>query len=166
MKWFFLTVAGSGLLPKAPGTWGSLFSLFLALPIMVYLDVQSLFLAAILITLVAIKVINKHEEVVKTHDDSRIVIDELAGMWIALSIAPAVSFSWADLFVLENGIFVQIILSFIFFRIYDIKKPSIIGRLDREAKGGIGVMLDDVVAGFAAGITTALVWQIVLKFTL
>jgi len=164
LSWFFLTVAGSGLLPKAPGTWGSILSLFLALPIMVYLDVQTLFLAAVLITIIAIRVINKHEEVVKTHDDSRIVIDELAGMWIALSIAPAVSFGWADLMVLENGILLQIALSFIFFRIYDIKKPSIIGRLDREAKGGIGVMLDDVVAGFAAGITTAIIWQVILKF--
>ena len=163
-RWFFLTVAGSGLLPKAPGTWGSLLSLFLALPIMVYLDIQTLFMAAILITLIAIKVINKHEAEVKTHDDSRIVIDELAGMWIALAIGPGVSFTWSDLLILENGILLQIILSFTFFRIYDIKKPSVIGRLDREAPGGLGVMLDDVVAGFAAGITTAIVWQIILKF--
>ena len=163
-RWFFLTVAGSGLLPKAPGTWGSLLSLFLALPIIVYLGTQTLFLAAVLITIIAIKVINKHEQEVQTHDDSRIVIDELAGMWIALSIAPALNFSWLDLLSLENGIFFQIILSFIFFRIYDIKKPSIIGRLDREAPGGLGVMLDDVVAGFAAGISTAIVWQIILNY--
>ena len=162
-RWFFLTVAGSGLLPKAPGTWGSLLSLFLALPIMVYLDTQTLFLAATLITLVAVKVINNHELEVKTHDDSRIVIDELVGMWIALSLAPGISFMWGDLAIIENGILFQIVLSFIFFRIYDIKKPSIIGRLDRDAPGGIGVMGDDVVAGFAAGISTAIVWQLVLQ---
>lgn len=165
LQWLFLTVGGSGLLPKAPGTWGSLVSLLLALPIMVYFDVQTLFLAAILITVIAIKVINKHEEVVQTHDDSRIVIDELAGMWIALAIAPGISFNWQDLTILENGILLQIILSFIFFRLYDIKKPSIIGRVDREAKGGVGVMLDDVIAGFAAGISSAIVWQLILKAT-
>jgi len=158
-RWFFLTVGGSGLLPKAPGTWGSIVSLFLALPIMVYLDIESLFLAAVLITLIAIKVINKHEEQVKQHDDSRIVIDELVGMWIALAIAPGVNFTWEDLTHLSNGITLQIVLSFIFFRLYDIKKPSLIGRLDREAPGGIGVMGDDIIAGFAAGISTAVVWQ-------
>ncbi|MDD2950583.1 MAG: phosphatidylglycerophosphatase A, partial [Sulfuricurvum sp.] len=43
------------------------------------------------------------------------------------------------------------------------KKPSIIGRIDREAKGGLGVMGDDIVAGFAGGIASALIWQLVLK---
>jgi phosphatidylglycerophosphatase A len=45
------------------------------------------------------------------------------------------------------------------FRYFDITKPSIIGRIDREAKGGVGVMLDDVIAGFAAGISSAVIWQ-------
>jgi len=43
------------------------------------------------------------------------------------------------------------------------KKPSIIGRIDREAKGGLGVMGDDIIAGFAAGITSAILWQVILK---
>jgi phosphatidylglycerophosphatase A len=111
----------------------------------------------------AIKGIDKHEAIVQTHDDSRIVIDELVGMWIALSIAPAVTFSLGELSTVSNGIGVQILLSFLFFRWYDIVKPSIIGRIDRDVKGGLGVMGDDVLAGFAAGITTALVWQVILK---
>jgi len=84
-------------------------------------------------------------------------------MWIALAIAPGIVFGMGDLGNMSNGIAIQIVLSFIFFRIYDIKKPSLIGRIDRETKGGWGVMGDDILAGFSAGITTALVWQGILK---
>lgn len=163
MNWFFLTVGYSGLFPKAPGTMGTIAALPLGIAILLYLGPQTLFLATILITLIAIKSIDKHENITHEHDDSRIVIDELVGMWFALSIAPGIGFDTATLMQWENGIALQIALSFIFFRIYDIKKPSIIGRIDREAKGGIGVMGDDIVAGFAAGISSALVWQMILR---
>ena len=56
--------------------------------------------------------------------------------------------------------------AFIFFRIFDIWKPSIIGKIDREVKGGLGVMGDDVVAGIFAGICTAGVWQLIEKFVI
>jgi phosphatidylglycerophosphatase A len=95
-------------------------------------------LAALLITLIAIKSINAMKPLSHNHDDQRIVIDELVGLWFALSIAPGIGFDMATLMQWENGIAIQIALSFIFFRIYDIKKPSIIGRIDREAKGGLG----------------------------
>jgi phosphatidylglycerophosphatase A len=131
--------------------------------ILLYLGPQTLFLAALLITLIAIKSINAYEISSGNHDDQRIVIDELVGLWFALSIAPGIGFDMASLMQWENGIALQIALSFIFFRIYDIKKPSIIGRIDRETKGGLGVMGDDIIAGFAAGITAAIVWQISLK---
>jgi len=163
MNWFFLTVGYSGLFPKAPGTMGTIASLPLGIAILLYFGPQTLFLATILITLIAIKSIDKHESASNEHDDSRIVIDELVGMWFALSIAPGIGFDMATLMHWENGIALQIALSFIFFRIYDIKKPSIIGRIDREAKGGLGVMGDDIIAGFAAGISSALVWQIIMK---
>lgn len=163
MNWFFLTVGYSGLSPKAPGTIGTLASLPLGIAILVYLGPQTLFLSALLITLIAIKSINAYEAASNNHDDQRIVIDELVGLWFALSIAPGVGFDMATLMQWNNGIALQIVLSFIFFRIYDIKKPSIIGRIDREAKGGLGVMGDDIVAGFAAGISAALIWQVILK---
>ncbi|MFY9141537.1 phosphatidylglycerophosphatase A [Sulfuricurvum sp.] len=162
-QWFFLTVGYSGLFPKAPGTMGTIASLPLGIAILMYFGSQTLFLAAFLITLIAIKSINQYESTSNNHDDSRIVIDELAGMWFALSIAPGIGFNMAELFQWENGIAVQILLSFVFFRIYDIRKPSIIGRIDRETKGGLGVMGDDIIAGFAAGITSALLWQAFLK---
>ncbi len=163
MNWFFLTVAYSGLSPKAPGTAGTLVALPLGVLLLAYFGAQTLFLAALLATVAGIKMVNTYEHAGGIHDDKRIVIDELAGIWIALSIAPAVSFEWSELLTIENGILVQIILAFILFRVFDIMKPSIIGRIDREAKGGIGVMGDDVIAGFAAGISTAIIWQVAIK---
>ncbi len=163
MNWFFITVGYSGLFPKAPGTVGTLVSLPLGMLILIYFDAQTLFLAATLISIVAIREINKYEAKSGIHDDKRIVIDELAGMWLALSVAPAISVGMNDIVILENGFLVQSILSFALFRYYDIAKPSIIGRIDREVKGGIGVMGDDIIAGIAAGITSALIWQGVLK---
>ncbi|RUM67218.1 MAG: phosphatidylglycerophosphatase A [Sulfurimonas sp.] len=155
-NWMFITLCYSGLSPKAPGTAGSFVALILGVLILSYFGPQTLFFAALLITIIAIKAIDRYEAASGIHDDKRIVIDELSGMWIALSIAPAVSFSLHDLWVFDNGLLAQIVLSFLLFRVYDITKPSIIGRIDREVKGGLGVMGDDVIAGFAAGITTAL----------
>ncbi len=161
-RWFFITVGYSGLAPKAPGTAGTLAALPAGIALLIYLGPQTLFLAALLITLIAIKSIDRYEAAGGIHDDKRIVIDELAGMWLALSIAPGAMFAFGDLTSWENGLALQIGLSFFFFRLYDIKKPSIIGRIDREAKGGLGVMGDDVIAGFAAGISSALVWQLII----
>lgn len=163
MNWFFLTVGYSGLSPKAPGTMGTLASLPLGVAILLYFGPQTLFLSALLITLIAIKSINTYEAKSGNHDDQRIVIDELVGLWFALSIAPGIGFDIATLMQWNNGIALQIGLSFILFRVYDIKKPSIIGRIDREAKGGLGVMGDDIIAGFAAGISSAIIWQVFLK---
>jgi len=127
--------------------------------ILIYFDAYTLFLATALISIVAIKEINRYEEKSGTHDDKSIVIDELAGMWFALSVAPAMSIGMSEVTVLSNGFLIQSILSFALFRYFDIAKPSIIGRIDREAKGGIGVMGDDIIAGFAAGIVSAAIWQ-------
>ena len=164
MNWFFLTLGYSGLAPKAPGTVGTLVSLPLGMLILIYFDVNTLFLATLLISLIAIKAINKYEEQSKTHDSQNIVIDELAGMWLALSIAPAMSVNLGEVSNLENGFLIQSLLAFVLFRYFDITKPSIIGRIDREAKGGIGVMGDDIIAGVAAGISTAALWQVYLYF--
>lgn len=159
MNWFFITLGYSGLSPKAPGTVGTLVSLPLGMLILIYFDAQTLFLATVLISIIAIREINKYEAKSGIHDDKRIVIDELAGMWFALSVAPAVSVGLSEVTDLQNGFFIQSLLSFMLFRYFDITKPSIIGRLDREAKGGVGVVADDVVAGFVAGILSAVIWQ-------
>ncbi|WP_345993640.1 phosphatidylglycerophosphatase A [Sulfurimonas sp. HSL-1716] len=163
MNWFFITLGYSGLFPKAPGTVGSLVALILGIPLSAYLGSQLMFTLTLLISAIAVKEINKYEQKSAVHDDKRIVIDELAGMWLALSIAPGVMLDFDNIFNYENGFVIQAILSFVFFRYFDIKKPSIIGRIDKKMTGGLGVMADDIVAGFAAGISSALVWQIILK---
>ncbi len=111
-----------------------------------------MFLAAVLIGLIAITQIDKEEEESKIHDSSYIVIDELVGMWLAMAIS---GLSLAG-----------VILSFIFFRIYDITKPSLIGKIDKEIKGGLGVVADDALAGVLAGLSTLLVINILGFFNI
>ena len=166
MNWFFITLGYSGLAPKAPGTVGTLVALPLGMLILIYFNAQTLFLMTVLISVIAIKEINKYEDKTGIHDDKRIVIDELAGMWFALSVAPAITISISDINMLQNGFLVQSLLSFVLFRYFDISKPSIIGRIDRETKGGVGVMGDDIIAGFAAGIVSSLIWQGIVNFLL
>ncbi|MBP7742416.1 MAG: phosphatidylglycerophosphatase A [Aliarcobacter sp.] len=156
LRKFFLTVGFSGLSPKAPGTVGSFVSLILGLLLLEFLHVSTLFLLSLLVTVIAVKQIDIYEKEVGTHDSSEIVIDELAGMWIALSICG----------INNSNMIIMAILAFVFFRIFDIWKPSIIGKIDRDVKGGLGVMGDDVVAGIAAGVASAGVYQLIEKFIL
>ena len=153
---FFLTVGFSGLSPKAPGTVGSFVSLIIGLFLLEFLHVSTLFLLSLLITVIAIKQIDIYEKEVGMHDGKEIVIDELAGMWIALSICG----------INSTNILILAPLAFLFFRLFDIWKPSIIGKIDRDVKGGLGVMGDDIVAGFAAGIASAGIYQLLKLFIL
>ncbi|GHQ44043.1 phosphatidylglycerophosphatase A [Helicobacter pylori] len=147
----FLTLFFSGYSKKAPGTIGSLVALLLGLPILIF-SANTLFLAAILIGLIAIAQIDKEEEESKIHDSSYIVIDELVGMWLAMAIS---GLSLAG-----------VVLSFIFFRIYDITKPSLIGKIDKEIKGGLGVVADDALAGVLAGLSVLLAINILGFFNI
>ncbi|MFP6267563.1 phosphatidylglycerophosphatase A [Helicobacter pylori] len=147
----FLTLFFSGYSKKAPGTIGSLVALLLGLPVLIF-SANTLFLGAIFIGLIAITQIDKEEEESKIHDSSYIVIDELVGMWLAMAIS---GLSLAG-----------VVLSFIFFRIYDITKPSLIGRIDKEVKGGLGVVADDALAGVLAGLSALLVIHILGFFNI
>ncbi|EQL54182.1 phosphatidylglycerophosphatase A [Helicobacter pylori] len=147
----FLTLFFSGYSKKAPGTIGSLVALLLGLPILIF-SANTLFLAAVLIGLIAIAQIDKEEEESKIHDSSYIVIDELVGMWLAMAIS---GLSLAG-----------VVLSFIFFRIYDITKPSLIGKIDKEVKGGLGVVADDALAGVLAGLSVLLAINILGFFNI
>ncbi len=147
----FLTLFFSGYSKKAPGTIGSLVALLLGLPVLIF-SANTLFLGAVFIGLIAIAQIDKEEEETKRHDSSYIVIDELVGMWLAMAIS---GLSLAG-----------VVLSFIFFRIYDITKPSLIGRIDKEVKGGLGVVADDALAGVLAGLSVLLVISILGFFNI
>ncbi len=125
--------------------------MLLGLPILIF-SANTLFLGAVFIGLIAIAQIDKEEEETKRHDSSYIVIDELVGMWLAMAVS---GLSLAG-----------VVLSFIFFRIYDITKPSLIGKIDKEVKGGLGVVADDALAGILAGLSALLVIHILGFFNI
>jgi len=146
----FITFFGTGLAPKAPGTAGSLAALVVGVALLQVVPMQTLFMLTLAITIIGIFEINKYEKATNSHDDKSIVIDEVAGMWIALmfavSSAKTMSYEYAEL--------IAIVGSFAAFRLFDIWKPSTIGVIDRKVKGGLGVMGDDILAGIAGGLLT------------
>ena len=152
MRKLFLTFFYSGLLPKAPGTFGTFAGALVGLAILYFAPVSTLLLLTVLLTIISIVEIDKEEKESGIHDASSIVIDEVAGIWLA--------------FTISSGTWIQIILSIAFFRLYDIWKPSIIGRIDKEVDGGLGVMGDDIVAGIFAGLSSAIVCGALLKLHL
>ncbi len=153
MQKLFLTFFYCGLSPKAPGTVGTLGGTLVAFALLQYFSMQTITLLTILITIIGISEIDKYEKTTQTHDDKSIVIDEVAGIWLTFILSNATSL-------------LQMVLGFIFFRIFDIWKPSIIGKIDKNAKGGLGVMGDDLVAGAVAGICSAGVYQFLLRYNL
>jgi phosphatidylglycerophosphatase A len=151
MRKFFLTFFYSGLLPKAPGTWGTMAGLIVAWFVVQNFGYQTLFLATIFITIVSFKEIDKYEDSIGEHDSKEIVIDEVVGIWLSLCITGALTP-------------IYFALNFIFFRIFDIWKPSIIGKIDRDVKGGYGVMGDDLLAGVFGAICSGAVYMLIEKF--
>lgn len=160
-KLLFLTVGFSGLSPKASGTVGTIVSLPIGVAFLTILPPQSLFLFTILVTIFAIKVINIYEKETGTHDSKIIVIDELAGIWLALAISIT-----EQIETFTTPIILNILFSFIYFRIFDIWKPSIIGKIDRDVKGGLGVMGDDIIAGIVAGLLSAVTVKLIVEYLL
>ena len=131
---------GSGLSPIAPGTAGSLAAL---IPWLIVRGASPIFYAAFLIAAFAVGVWACDWAVRKTNldDPSCVVWDEFVGQWIAL----------LPLVILPRSA-LWIIAGFILFRIFDIWKPWPVSLADRDVAGGLGVMLDDVVAGAYAAL--------------
>ncbi|RMF08765.1 MAG: phosphatidylglycerophosphatase A [Alphaproteobacteria bacterium] len=134
------TGCGSGLLPKAPGTWGTLVALALGWCLHGAGGPLAMGLAAVGALLIGVWASERYMRRTATHDPGAIVIDEFAGQWLALVAMPA------------GGGPVHWAAAFILFRIFDILKPWPIGVLDRRIKGGWGVMLDDIAAGAYAAL--------------
>jgi len=149
----FLTFGGAGLSQKAPSTAAALAALIVGLAVLYYFGTETLFMLTLAVVIIGIFEINKYERSTGLHDQPHIVIDEAAGMWLALMIglstAEALSYPYVDI--------LATFFSFIAFRLFDIWKPSTIGWINREVKGGLGVMLDDVLAGIAGGLLTAVI---------
>ncbi|MCJ9428790.1 phosphatidylglycerophosphatase A family protein [Kordiimonas marina] len=138
-----VTFFGSGLLKPAPGTWGSLAALIAGYGLLVAGTgpvLMTVLVAAL--TLVSAKLIDGIEAKTRIHDAPEIVIDEVAGLWLAL--LPLTH---------QPPHILPLIAAFLLFRVFDILKPWPICWLDTHVKGGLGVIVDDLVAGlFAAGI--------------
>ncbi len=127
---------GVGLSRWAPGTMGSIIGLFLFLG-MSALPASILLVVIIVGSLMGVWICERAALVVQQKDPGCIVWDEIVGMWCALLLVP-----------LEP---LWLTLSFFLFRMLDILKPGPIGWLDKNLKGGLGIMADDL----AAGVVTA-----------
>ncbi|MBP9046230.1 MAG: phosphatidylglycerophosphatase A [Moraxellaceae bacterium] len=134
---------GSGLAPKAPGTFGSLAALVL-FPLLALLTLPAYLVVVLLASLAGIAICDHAAKALQVHDDGRIVWDEFAGQWIALiPLVPVLHWDGASVLWLLVG--------FGLFRLFDIAKPWPIGYLDRKVHGGLGIMVDDLAAGAIAG---------------
>jgi phosphatidylglycerophosphatase A len=144
---FFSSVAYLGYIKRVPGTFGSLagvlFWIFF-MPESVLVELCSL----VAIFFISIFSSSLAEDIYKTKDDHRIVIDEVAGIWFSLALLP------------KNFLF--FLLGFLLFRLLDIKKPWLIKSV-QHLKGGFGVTIDDVIAGIFVNFTLQIVNFALLK---
>lgn len=133
---------GSGLAPKAPGTFGTL----AALPIFWLIQDWHItaYLAFVLVAFVAgIWLCQRTADWIKQDDPSGVVWDEIVGYLVTMAFAPA-GWQW-------------MITGFVLFRFFDIVKPWPVSLADKKLHGGLGIMLDDVVAGLYAVLSIELI---------
>ena len=140
----------SGFSPFAPGTMGALVATLMWLPGHLWLDYECLqiitLVAIVVFTLISIPSINRLEKV-WGEDPSRVVVDEMVGVWISLLAVPS------------HGHWGYIVGAIGLFRLFDIVKPFGVRRMER-IRGGWGVMLDDILAG-VYGATVLLIMNII-----
>jgi phosphatidylglycerophosphatase A len=153
MRWthpahLIATWFGTGCLPKAPGTWGSLAALPFAWAIASYGGSVALLVAAGGALAAGIWASGVMERATGAKDPGKIVIDEVAGQWLTLvPVAPDP---------------LLYLIGFLLFRIADIVKPWPASWCDRNLSGGVGVMLDDIAAGAYAAVALYLIAEILL----
>jgi phosphatidylglycerophosphatase A len=152
-----IATCGVGYLPVAPGTWGSLLAvgLFLIARLCVsgqvgpalgpYALPAIVLLAILLVTFIGIWAASRTERVLRIKDPGKVVIDEVAGQWIAL--LPLTRAGTVRLPLL-------VIIAFLLFRVFDIVKPYPARKME-SLKGGLGIMADDLVAGAYAAVLVA-----------
>ena len=128
---------GSGLSPKAPGTVGTIAAIPLWL-LLAQLPQIPYILVVAAAALIGISICGVAADRLGVHDHGGIVWDEFVGLWIAMAFLPPT--------------YVSLALGFVLFRLFDIIKPWPISWLDKHVGGGLGIMIDDVVAGLAAGV--------------
>ena len=132
------TFGGIGLLPRAPGTWGSLAATLVAIALVELAGSVALILATAVTTAIGWWATSNYLARGDDPDPGPVVIDEVIGQWITILAVPPTAVYYASAFLL--------------FRIFDIFKPWPIRWLDRRVPGAAGVILDDVLAGIFAAI--------------
>lgn len=132
---FFAFGLGSGLAPFAPGTFGTLAAVPLYL-LMAPLSLPVYLLLVVVAFVVGVWICGQVGADLSVHDHGGVVWDEFVGLWITLIAAPT-GWHW-------------IVVGFLLFRLFDIWKPWPIRWADQQLSGGLGVMLDDVIAGIYA----------------
>ncbi len=133
---------GCGFLKPAPGTWGSFGALPFAIILFKFLGMDGFILSIIAITVIGLWAAYEFEKSTGIHDSKMVVIDEVAGQWIAL----------VPVFALTSAGFLWVAAAFALFRFFDILKPGPIAYCDENFKGAFGVMFDDILAGIAAAL--------------
>lgn len=147
--WHLLATGfGSGLSPVVPGTMGTLASVPFYL-LLVQLPLVPYVLVVIAASIIGIKICQVTSDDMKVHDHGSIVWDEFAGFWITMAVVPLFNLPMFDWKWLVTG--------FVLFRFFDMVKPWPIGWLDKRVHGGLGIMVDDLVAGVMSAISLALV---------
>jgi len=137
-----------GYMRPAPGTWGSLAAIPFAWIIIQLTGFSGLALATLIVFALGLWATKAETAGRENHDPSEIVIDEVAGQWIALfPVAYGAGMMGVDVLALWPGW----IAAFTLFRLFDISKPLLVGWADRR-DDAMGVMLDDVIAGVFAAI--------------
>ncbi len=128
---------GSGLAARAPGTFGTIMGLALYWPL-TFLPVYAYAAVVLLACWAGVVICGRTATDLGVHDHGGIVWDEFVGLWITLFLLP-VDWRW-------------ILGGFALFRLLDILKPWPIKWADRQVQGGLGIMLDDVLAGIMAAL--------------
>ena len=136
---FIASLGGIGKIPIAPGTWGSIFAFLIFIYISHYVD---MLIVVILSIPFSIWICEKASINLIEKDHKSIVIDELVGIWIAL--IPALYLST------QTSRTSYAVFALIFFRLFDILKPFPVSYFDKNFKNGLGIVLDDLIAGIMA----------------
>ncbi len=145
----FLSFLGTGLSPKYPEIIATLVSLVLGLIILLTMGMETLFMLTLAVAIIGIFEINKSDN----PHSPEIVIDDVIGMWLALLVPYVTALSQSYPYATELSIF----FSFISFRLFIMWRPSTIGWILKNVKGGLGIIGSAILAGFAGGFLTILI---------
>lgn len=143
---FFSSAFGAGYIKYAPGTFGSIAGILLWI-LFIPQDFSFQAAAVTLMFFASVLFSSMAERIYKKKDDQRIVIDEVAGVWLSVAFVP------------KTVLFM--VLGFVLFRIFDVSKPLFIKKL-QNIKGGLGITIDDIAAGLIANIILQIL-NVILK---